>query len=193
MGFTSARAAVLLWILLSSVPALAQEQKIAGLNLREMMLRTKEGQQERAALEKKYSALEQQLSRSRVELDALKTRLNAERDRLSEAERSALAGEIEAGAKLYNRALEDAQEDLRTDEERLFSRLTARVIPMIERYAETNGYSLVFDTSSPEVGLLHIAEQIDIGDAIVREYDSTHPAASSGTEAIIGFLSDIDT
>jgi outer membrane protein len=177
-----ARPALLLVCLLAPFVARA-EQKIAGVNLRDAMLGTQEGQKGRAVLEQKYAEMQKKFAAMRAELEQLQMQYQQRSNVASEEARNGMARELETKGRAFERAAQDAQEDLQDEQERLLGDVQSRLLEIIDAYAKKNGYDLVFDSSLTESGLLHVASAVDITDSVISDYDQKHgvaPAAGAG-------------
>ena len=68
--------------------------------------------------------------------------------------------------------MQDAEEDLKGEQQKVLSTLGQRMMAVIEKYAKDNGYGLVVDISNPNTPILYASNAVDITNDIVRLYDA---------------------
>ena len=69
--------------------------------------------------------------------------------------------------------MQDAEEDLRGEQQKVLSSLGQRMMAVIEKYAKDNGYNLILDVSNQNTPVLYASSGIDITQDIVSLYDKT--------------------
>jgi len=156
-----------------------------------------EGRRDLDAVQKKFEPKQAELKSQNDELDALKKQLTNTQDKLNEDAAAALKKQIESKQKLFDRAVQDAQEDYGNQNQEIFSRLLPKIAPVLIKYSQDNGFGLIIDTSKqwPQGPVLMAGEAFDITKAVVDLYNAhsgiaaptagaTKPAAPrSGTGA----------
>jgi outer membrane protein len=160
--------------------------RIGTINITEAIFRSNEGGRDLEALNKKFEPKQSELKSQNDELDGLKKQLNTQGDKLSEDALATLRKQIETKQKLFDRAMQDAQEDFRSQQQEIMSKVLQKMAPMIVKYAQDNGLGMIVDTSTqwPQSPILWAGENVDITKAIVDAYNAQSgvPApASSGT------------
>src|SRR5689334_14102303 len=69
--------------------------------------------------------------------------------------------------------MQDAEEDLKTEQQKVLQGLGQRMMAVIEKYAKDNGYTMILDVSNPNTPVLYASSGIDITQDIVALYDKT--------------------
>ena len=149
--------------------------KIGTINITEAILGCNEGQRDMDALSKKLEPKRNELKQQNDELEALQKQLQTQQDKLNEDARAALVKQIETKKKAFDRAVQDAQEDAQNQQRDLFQRILQKMgQPVIIKYAQDNGYSLIVDTSNnwPQSPVLWWAETGDITKAVIDIYNT---------------------
>src|SRR5947209_3283697 len=72
------------------------------------------------------------------------------RDKLSDEERSSRAKTIDTKQKALQRNYEDAQAEFQQAEQDVINRIGSKMVAMLEKYANANGFAVVLDVSNPQ-------------------------------------------
>lgn len=190
------------WLCFLALPALAWGQtpaagapagKIGVINIQQAIFGTAEGKNALAELQKKYQPRQQDLQRQQEEVQTLQDQLQRQQTTLSDAERIRLGRELAEKQKLFERAREDTQADIQEDRQDVINRIGQKMVQIVNDYAKQRGYSLILDAQIPiyggsqvtdaQIPIYFAAEDVNISDAIVKQYDAAFPAASSATPA----------
>jgi outer membrane protein len=126
------------------------------------------------ALQKKYEPKQAELKNQNDELEALKKQLSTQGDKLNEEALANLKKQIESKQKVFDRAVQDAQEEVGGQQQDIASRILSKMAPIIVKYSQDSGYTLIVDTSKiwPQSPVLWWnAEAIDITKAVVDAYN----------------------
>jgi len=163
--------------------------KIGVLNIQAAIAATAEGKKAQAELQSKYQPRQQQLLRQQQEIQTLQEQLQKQATTLSDDEQSRRRRELEEKNKLFARASDDFNADLRADRQEVISRIGQKMVRIINDYAQQNGYSLVLDAQVPvvsaeqvvdgQIQIYYAAKDVEITSEIVKRYDSAHPANST--------------
>jgi len=164
--------------------------KIGTINIQEAVIASNEGQRDFGALSKKLEPKQNELKQQNDELEALQKQLQTQTDKLNDDARATLVKQIETKKKAFDRAVQDAQEDAQNQQKEIFQRILQKMgTPVIVKYAQDNGFAMVFDTSNgwPQSPLLWANERVDITRAVVDIYNAQSgvpaPAPSGGAAA----------
>jgi len=178
-------------------PTINTGTKVGAINMEGAIFGSNEGRRDLDAVQKKFEPKQAELKSQNDELDALKKQLTNTQDKLNEDAAAALKKQIESKQKLFDRAVQDAQEDYGNQNQEIFSRLLPKIAPVLIKYSQDNGFGLIIDTSKqwPQGPVLMAGEAFDITKAVVDLYNAqsgiaaptagaTKPAAPrSGTGA----------
>ena len=91
-------------------------------------------------------------------------------------EQRRLSRELDDKQKIFKRAQEDAQADFQAENQDIFQRIGAKMVKLVDDYAQKNGFELVID-ATPQVPIYYIAPQMDLTEVMVKAYDAANPVA----------------
>jgi len=156
-----------------TAPATTGPGKVGTINIQEAIFGSNEGQRDVAALSKKYEPKNNELKGQNDELEGLKKQLSTQGDKLNEDAAAALKKQIESKQKVFDRAVQDFQEEAGNQQQEIATRILGKMAPMIVKYAQENGFTMMVDTSTqwPRSPILWSGESVDITRAIVEAYN----------------------
>jgi len=131
----------------AAAPAPNTGTKVGAINVEGAVFGSNEGQKELDTLQKKFEPKRNELKGQNDELEALKKQLTNTQEKLNEEALATLKKQIESKQKLFDRAVQDAQEDFGAQQQEIFGRILQKVAPVIVKYSQDNGYGLIIDTS----------------------------------------------
>jgi outer membrane protein len=157
--------------------------KLGTININEAIFGSNEGRRDIDALQKKFEPKQNELKSQSDELDALKKQLNDTASKLNDDAVANLRKQIESKQKLFDRSVQDAQEDFRGQQQEIMSRILSKMAPMIVKYAQESGLGMIVDTSTqwPQSPILWAGENVDITKAIVEAYNTQSGVAAPPT------------
>jgi outer membrane protein len=123
--------------------------KVGTINIQEAIFGSNEGQRDVQVLQKKFEPKQAELKQANDELDSLKKQLNTQQDKLNQEALDTLKKQIEGKQKLFDRNVQDAQEEFGSQQQDIASRILQKMAPMIVKYSQENGYGMIVDTSKP--------------------------------------------
>jgi len=148
--------------------------KIGAINIQEAIFGSNEGRRDLEALEKKYEPKRNELKSQNDELEGLKKQMTTQEGKLSDEAAATLKKQIETKQKLFDRAVQDFQEEGGNQQQEIAGRILQKMAPMIVKYSQENGFGMVVDTSKPwpqSAVLWWDADKIDITKAVVDAYN----------------------
>jgi outer membrane protein len=167
----------------ASAPAPNTGTKVGAINMDAAIFGNNEGSRELEALRKKFEPKQAELKSQNDELDSMKKQLTLGDGKLNDDATAALKKQIETKQKLFDRSVQDAQEDFGAQNQEIYSRIFPKVAPVIVKYSQDNGFGLIIDISKqwPQGPVLMAGEAFDITKAVVDIYN-----AQSGVAAPTG-------
>lgn len=123
--------------------------KFGTINIQEAIFGSNEGQRDVQALQKKFEPKQTELKGQNDELESLKKQLSTQQDKLNPEALDTLKKQIEGKQKLFDRNVQDAQEEFGSQQQDIASRILQKMAPMIVKYSQENGYGMIVDTSKP--------------------------------------------
>ena len=178
------KSVIFLPLLLASMAISAAAQappassKVGVIQIQTALLSTVEGKKAADDLQTRYEPKRNEIDAKQKELAALRDQLNKGSNTMSDEAKQSLAAEIEQKNRSLSRLAEDAQADFEQDRNRILQDLGQRMMVVIQKYAQNNGYSVILDISAPETPVLWASSGVDITSDIVALYDKNSPAAS---------------
>jgi outer membrane protein len=166
-----------------SVPLATGPTKVGIINIQDAIFGSNEGRREMETLSKKYEPKQTELKAQNDELEALKKQMTDQGPKLNEDAAANLKKTIETKQKSFDRAYQDFQEEAGNAQQEAASKILQKMAPMIVKYSQDNGFTLIVDTSKPwpQSPVLWWGEAIDITRAVVDTYN-----AQSGVAAPTG-------
>jgi outer membrane protein len=152
------------------------QTKLATINITSALAATRDGQKAVSELNARQVAKSKEFEQKQNEIVALQDQLNKGVNTLSDAAKNALIASIAARKKTVQRAIEDAQADFQTDEQKILRELGEKILAVVQRYAHDNGYIMVVDVGSNTSPVLYASTSIDITKQIIELYDKGTPA-----------------
>ena len=163
----------------AAVTPAAVPSKIAFVNLQEAVVTCNEGKQEAATLMQRFSGKQNALKAQDDELKKLKDDFQAAGAKLTEEERAARTKAIQDKQKVFDRSYADYQSEAQEAQQEAVNRIVKKMLPVVEKYVSSNGYTAVFDVSNPQnANVLWIRKDSMITQQIVDAYN-----AQSGVQA----------
>ena len=169
----------------STTPAMTGT-KVGAINIEGAIFGSNEGRKEVEALQKKFEPKQNELKSQNDELEALKKQLDTQGPKLNEDAAANLKKQIESKQKLFDRAVQDAQEEYGSQQQDIASKILQKMAPMIIKYAQENGFGMIVDTSKPwpQSPILVAGEGVDITKPVVDLYNTqSGVAAPTGSGA----------
>ena len=148
--------------------------KIGIINMQAAIANTNEGMRDLEALSKKFEPKTVELKGLNDELESLKKQLDTQGSKLNDDARADLVKKIEAKQKSLTRAGEDAQGDYSAQTNEIAQRIVQKMVPVIDKYAKSNGFGLVLDATRPwpDGELIWATESVNLTKPVVDAYNA---------------------
>jgi outer membrane protein len=170
-----------------SAAAAATGTKVGTINIEQAIFASNEGRRDFEALSKKFEPKQNELKSLSDEIESLKKQLSTQGEKMNEEAKAALVKQIEGKQKSFERTSQDAQEEFQGQQGEIGNRILTKMAPMIVKYAGSNGYGIIIDTSQqwPRGPVIWYGQAVDITQPIVEEYNvqSGVPAPAAGSTA----------
>ncbi|MGC2448058.1 MAG: OmpH family outer membrane protein [Candidatus Sulfotelmatobacter sp.] len=160
--------------------------KVGTINIQDAIFGSNEGQRDMQALQKKYEPKQVELKSQNDELEALKKQLSTQGEKLNEDALASLKKQIEGKQKTFDRSVQDAQEEIGGQQQDIASRILSKMAPLVVKYAQENGYTLIVDTSKPwpqSPVLWWNPDAVDITKNVVEAYNVQSGVAAPAPSA----------
>jgi outer membrane protein len=152
--------------------------KIGIVNIQDAIVNTNEGKKEFDALQQRFGPKNNELQAQNADLEKMKTQLQAQSDKLSDEARAAQVKTISEKQKSLQRSAEDFQAEVQNAEQDVVNRLGQKMITVLEKYANANGYSVILDVSNPQTPVLWAAKSTNLTKELVDAYNADNPSAA---------------
>ena len=171
-------------------PTTSMPTKVGIINTQLAIISTAEGKKAAEELQTQYAPKRSELEKMQKEIQELQNQLRVQERTLSPEAAADLRRQVDTKTKEFNRQGEDTQEEFQKKESELVNRIGQKMLRVIDRYAQDNGYVVILDVSSPQTPVLYAATSVDITGDIVKLYDVTYkveapaagmPSASKAT------------
>ena len=174
-------------VLAAGVAALAQTAaptKVGVIQIQSAMISTKDGQKAVADLDTKFAPRKKDLEKKQGEIRDLQDKLQRGGNAMAEAAKTELTRSIDSKSKSYQRDVEDAEAEYQELQRKLLDELGQKMMQVIDKYAQANGFSVILDVSNQNTPVLYASNSVDITKEIIDLYDKAAPtAAPSGNAA----------
>jgi len=147
--------------------------KVGVIQIQAALAATKEGQKAAAELETKLAPRKKELEGKQSEIKDLQDRLQKGGNTLSDSAKEDLTRNIDTKTKSYNRQLEDAQAELEQEQQKLVNVLGQKMMAVIDKFAQQNGFAIVLDVSNQNTPVLYASNTVDITKEVIDLYDKT--------------------
>jgi outer membrane protein len=157
----------------------ATPNKVGVIQIQSALVATKDGQKAAKELEDKMAPRKRELDGKQAEIRDLQERLAKGGNTLSDSAKEELTRNIDTKTKSFNRQVEDAQAELETQQRQVLNQLGQKMMQVIDKYAQANGFSVILDVSNQNTPVLYASNTVDITKEIVDLYDKTTFSASA--------------
>ena len=160
--------------------------KVGTINIQDAIFASNEGRRDMEALQKKYEPKQAELKNQNDELESLKKQLSTQQDKLNDEALANLKKQIDGKQKTFDRAVQDAQEEVGGQQQEVASRILSKMAPLIVKFSQENGYTLIIDTSKPwpqSPVLWWNPDAVDITKNVVDAYNTQSGVPAPATPA----------
>lgn len=157
--------------------------KIGIVNIQDAIIATNEGKKEFDALQQRFAPKQNELKNLNDEVENMKKDLQAKGDKLNEDERAKQVKTLEVKQKTLQRSYEDAQNEFQQAEQEVVNRIGGKMLNVLEKYADKNGYSIILDVSNPQTPVLWANKGTNITKELVDAYNAESPVAAAPAAA----------
>jgi outer membrane protein len=147
-------------------------QKVGIASIQAAILSTNEGKKEAETVQQRFASRQAQLKTENDAIEKLKQDLQAQGDKLSESERAGRVNTLQTRQKAFQRSYEDFSAEVQQAENEVLGRLAKKMIPIMQKYAKDNGYSVILDVSNQETTpVLWAAPSANVTKELIEAYN----------------------
>ena len=144
-------------------------------NIQDAIIATNEGKKEFDALQQRFAPKQNDLKALNDEVENMKKDLQAKSDKLNEEERNKQLKLLETKQKTLQRNYDDAQNEFQQAEQEVVNRIGGKMLNVLEKYANSNGYTIIVDVSNPQTPVLWASKGTNITKDLVDAYNAESP------------------
>jgi outer membrane protein len=158
--------------------------KIGVVNIQQAISECAEGKKEIDGLQQKFAPKQAELKGLNDDVDSLKKQFQAQAPKLNDEEKGRQAKAIDTKQKALQRNYEDAQAEFQQAEQDVINRVGAKMVGVLEKYANANGFAVVLDVSNPQTSpVLWATQGTVITKELVDAYDKANPSGATAPAA----------
>jgi outer membrane protein len=158
--------------------------KIGVVNIQQAIQECAEGKKEIDALQQRFAPKQVELKTLSDDVEAMKKQYQAQAEKLSDDEKSSRAKAIDTKQKALQRNYEDAQAEFQQAEQDVINRIGSKMVSVLEKYSNANGFAVVLDVSNPQTSpVLWATQGTVITKELVDAYDKENPAGATAPAA----------
>jgi outer membrane protein len=158
----------------STAGAAESSNKIATVNIQEVLLGSSAGQEVKKVLEAKVEELQGSFQKEQEEVDALRSEIEKKSSVWTQQVREEKEREYQKRVREVQLKTEDAQFELQQLEKQLMGPILNELQKVIKEVGEKNGYAFIMDSRA---GLLYVDKALDISDTVQKELNNRKQAA----------------
>ena len=151
--------------------------KIGIIEIQNALVSTKDGQKAMVEFQTKLEPRKKELEKKAADIRELQDKLQRGGAAMAEAAKQDLTRQIDQKTKLYNRDMQDAQDEADQEQRKIIDELSQKLTPVIDKFAQTNGYAVILDVSSPQTPVMYASASVNITKDIIELYDRTVPSS----------------
>jgi Skp family chaperone for outer membrane proteins len=135
-----------------------QQEKVARVNFQDAISATQQYQKIKEDLIRKSAPKNKDIAKQNAELETLRRRLSNQENKLSDNERNSLVVAIAIKANALQVAEAQSRDEFQKDATKALNKLARKAWPVVQNYAEANGYAVILDTSASPNLILYASE-----------------------------------
>ena len=165
---------VLAVLLLATASWAQASPKIGYVDLQRALNESEAGKKAKEEFKVQVDKLQAQLKKQKDEIDSLKDQLEKKSVVMKEEERGNLEEDYRKKLRDFERNYKDSQADLQKKDNELTGAIIRELQEVIRNYGERENYSFILENGNSAV--LYSAKNADLTDAIIQEYNGSHPS-----------------
>src|SRR5579864_210771 len=157
--------------------------KIGVVNIQQAIQECAEGKKEIDTLQQRFAPKQVELKQQSDDVENLKKQYQTQAEKLSDEEKGRQAKAIDTKQKALQRNYEDAQAEFQQAEQDVINRIGSKMVGVLEKYANANGFAVVLDVSNPQTShVLWATQGTVITKELVDAYDKENPAGATAAK-----------
>lgn len=157
--------------------------KVGVIQIQAALVSTRDGQKAVQELNAKLEPRKKDLEKKAADIRELQDKLQRGGNAMAQAAKDDLTRNIDRKTTSYNRDMQDTQDEADQEQRKLLDELGQKMMQVIDKYSQANGFALILDVSNPNTPVLYASTSIDVTKDIIDLYDKTVSAAPATSEA----------
>ncbi|SRR5579859_2002305 len=157
--------------------------KIGVVNIQQAIQECAEGKKEIDVLQTRFAPKQVELKQQSDDVENLKKQYQTQAEKLSDEEKGRQAKAIDTKQKALQRNYEDAQAEFQQAEQDVINRIGSKMVGVLEKYSNANGFAVVLDVSNPQTSpVLWATQGTVITKELIDAYDKENPAGATAAK-----------
>lgn len=154
--------------------------KVGVIQIDRAIAESEEGKAAMADLQKKGQARQEGLAKQQKEIQDLQAQIQRQGATLNQEAQATLGRNLQSKQIALQRANEDFQREFNQLQQDIISRLGAKILAEVQKYAAENNFYLILNSSSQNSQVLFNDNSVDITSDIIKRFNlaQTSPAAT---------------
>jgi outer membrane protein len=160
----------LMAVSLSGIAMAAEKPAIGYVDMRQVMLESKIGKQNRVVIEKFVEDKKAGVAREEAKLKAMQESFQKDQLLMTDAQKKDKQREFEGKVETYQKLVAEAKQAINQKDTEFTSKTVAEIRDIVRDIAKELKISLVMETG--EMGLLYADEDMDLTQKVIQKYDA---------------------
>lgn len=157
--------------------------KIGIIEIQNALVSTRDGQKAMVDFQAKLEPRKKELEKKQADIRDLQDKLQRGGAAMAETAKQDLTRQIDQKTKVLNRDMQDAQDEADQEQRKIIDELSSKLTPVIDKYAQANGYAVILDVSNPQTPVMYASASVNITKDIIDMYDKSNPGSGASTSA----------
>jgi outer membrane protein len=131
----------------------------------------------------KFAPRQTELQNIQKQIQDITTRLQTNSNTLSDDEKYRLSRENDTLTRNLQRKQQEARDDYQEAQQDLINTLGRKLMTVLDKYSNENGFAVVFDNSSQQTPVIYASRAVDVTQDIIKLYDQNYPAKAAARPA----------
>ena len=174
MRRSTSKGLLILFLSTILVSAGLAQQKIGVVDSQQVLEKSIEGKKVMSRLQQKDKDNQSKLARMDEEIRKLETKLNTQRLTLTSEAMAQLSSDLERKKTARKRFAEDSLREMQDLTARLFQRIQAELLPIIQQLGKEKNLDAIFDLGRS--GMIYFNPTSNITSEVIKKYDASKSA-----------------
>jgi Skp family chaperone for outer membrane proteins len=150
-----------------------QTNKVGAVNSAEVLQKSIEGKNILSRMDEKNKADQTKLSNMDEDIRQIENKLTTQRLTLTNEALMNMSSDLEKKRTDRKRFAEDSSREFEELRVRLFDKLQADVMPIIEQIGKEMNLEMIFDLASQRSGVIYVNPAVDLTAEVIKRYDAS--------------------